>query len=267
MKAALLRYTLLAALVIGLAVPVLSPFAQDSTEPPPPKSSPVIRVTEESLPRAGGIMVFGGSRGVGLEVVKQLLTRKEKVTVLVRASSDTTALKALDASIITGDALDPESLKQAFTSAPFRAVVSVLGGHGGDYRVDIEGNKNVADATKGAGITRLILVTAVGAGDSAEAAPWYVRWFLKDYYAAKTAAEDYLRATDLDYTDVRPGLLFDSETSGETGLIPGPAHFSAITRADLGKLLAGIIEDKSTYKKIFTAFDAKRGSLWAILTY
>ena len=37
----------------------------------------------------------------------------------------------------------PRSL--AFTSAAFRAAISTLGGHGGDYRVDIEGNKNVID--------------------------------------------------------------------------------------------------------------------------
>ncbi len=251
----------------GLAAGVAPVSAQDPTEPPPPKSSPVIRVTEESLPRAGGILVFGGTRGAGFEVVKELIARKENVTVMARASSDTAALKAVGANIVVGDALEPESLKQAFTAAPFRAVVSVLGGHDGDYRVDGEGNRNVIDATKNAGLTRLILVTAVGAGDSAAVPPWYVRVFLKDYYAAKTAAEDHLRRTELDYTIVRPGLLLDRTTPGETALVAGPAHFSAMTRADLGKLVAGTIEDKATFKRVLTAYDAKRSTLWPILTY
>lgn len=242
-------------------------LAQESSEPPPPKSAPVIRVTEESLPRAGGIMVFGGTRGAGLDVVKALIARNEKVTVLVRASSDTAALKALDVSIVTGDALDPESLKRAFTTAPFRAAISLLGGHDGDYRVDAEGNKNVVAATKGSGVPRLILVTAVGAGDSAEDAPWVVRYFLKDYYAAKTVAEAYLRTSDLDYTIIRPGLLLDSAKSGEAALIAGKVSFGGITRADLGKLVAGVIEDQASFKKVFTAHDAKRGGLWTILTY
>ena len=259
--AAVLRSLLIALLAI---MPVA---AQDSTEPPPPKSSPVIRVTEESLPRAGGIMVFGGTGKLGLEVVKQLLAHHEKVTVLARASSDTKALKALGVDIVTGDALDPESLKQAFTSAPFRAAISVLGGHGGDYRVDGDGNKNIIDATKKACVTRLIVVSSVGAGDSSGVPPWFVRSYLKDYFAAKTVAEDFLKASELDYTLVRPGLLLDSAKTGEPALVAASPAFGGITRADLGKLVAGVLEDKSTFKKVLAAIDSKRTGLWALLTY
>ena len=241
--------------------------AQESTEPPVPKSSPVRPVVAEELPRAGGIMVFGGTQGLGLEVVKHLVARHERVTVVARATSDTTALKALEVSLVAGDALDPESLKQAFTTAPFRAVISTLGGRKGDYRVDVEGNKNVVDAAKNAGVTRLILVTAIGAGDSGDATPWYIRWFMTDYMAAKTQAEDYLRATDLDYTIVRPGLLLNSTKSGETALVAGTSRFSGITRTDLGALVAASVEDKSTFKRAFTALDIKRNSLWSVLTY
>jgi uncharacterized protein YbjT (DUF2867 family) len=242
--------------------------AQDSTEPPPPKSSPVKPVIEESLPRAGGILVFGGTQGTGLETVKHLVAMHERVTVMVRATSDTAALKELGVNIVTGDALDAESVKQAFTAAPFRAAVSVLGGHN-DYRVDGEGNKNVIDATKAAGVPRLVLVTSLGAGDSAASAPWYLSWalrlFMKDYMAAKTAAEDHLRATDLDYTIVRPGWLLTSDKPGTPVLVPETDKFSWITRADLGKLVASVIEDKTTFKKTLTAYDPARDSVWKII--
>jgi uncharacterized protein YbjT (DUF2867 family) len=253
-----------------LSAPVVAPvFAQDSTEPPPPKSSPIRPVMEESLPRAGGILVFGGTQGTGLETVKELVARNENVTVMVRATSDTTALKALGVNLVVGDALDPESVKQAFTAAPFRAAISVLGGHN-DYRVDGEGNKNVIDGAKNAGIPRLVLVTSLGAGDSAASAPWYLSWaldlFMKDYMAAKTAAEDHLRATDLDYTIIRPGWLLSSTKPGGTpALVPETNAFSWITRADLGKLVAASVEDESTFKKVLTAFDASRSSVWDIL--
>ncbi len=247
-------------------------IAQDSTEPPPPKASPVISVMEESLPRAGGILVFGGTRGVGLEVVKHMVERKENVTVMARASSDTAALKALNVNVVTGDALDPESIKQVFTAAPFRAVISTLGGREGDYKVDFEGNKNVIDATKNAGLDRFILVTALGAGDSNAALPWYARlaerWFMKGYFAAKTAAEDYLKASGLKYTIVRPGMLVEDEKAGEPMLFVA-AHtvITGITRADVGKLVAAAVEDKTTFKQVFAAVDNKRTGLWALLTY
>lgn len=246
-------------------------FAQDSTEPPPPKSSPIKPVVEEFLPRAGGIMVFGGTQGVGLEIVKGLVARNETVTVLARATSDTAALKELGVNIVTGDALDPESIKQAFTTAPFRAAISTLGGRRGDYKVDIEGNKNAIDATKNAGVPRFILLTAVGAGDSSDKIPWYARlpmdWFMRGYVEAKTAAEDYLKATDLDYTIVRPGALLNDAKAGEVTLIAGNGPFSWMTRAELGKVVAPMVEDKSTFKRVFTAYDAKRGNLWDYLTY
>jgi uncharacterized protein YbjT (DUF2867 family) len=261
---------ILRGLVVALAfaAPSLAPAsAQDSTEPPPPRRSPVIAVTEESLPRAGGVMVFGGNRGLGLEIVKTLVAQNKKVTVLVRPSSDITALKELKVDMVTGDALNPDSVNEAFTSAPFRAAISTLGGHDGDYRVDVEGNKNAIDAAKNAGITRFVMVTALGSGDSAATAPWYVKWFLKDYFAAKTAAEDHLKASGLDYTIVRPGLLQDSDKPGEVTLVEGPVTYGAITRADLGKAVAATVEDTSTFKKVLTAVDAKRTGLWDMLTY
>lgn len=246
--------------------------AQDSTEPPPPKASPIISVMEESLPRAGGILVFGGTQGLGLEIVKHLVERKENVTVMVRASSDTAALKALNVNVVTGDALDAESVKQAFTAAPFRAVISTLGGREGDYKVDVEGNKNVIDATKNAGLDRIILVTAIGAGDSNAGLPWYVRqgegWFMKGYFAAKTTAEDYLKASGLEYTIVRPGMLVKEGKPGEPMLFAvAPAAITGITRSDAGKLVAAAVEDKTTFNRVFAAVDNKRTGLWALLTY
>jgi uncharacterized protein YbjT (DUF2867 family) len=253
---------------IFLAFPVL---AQDSTEPPPPKASPVISVVEESLPRAGGVIVFGGTRGVGLEVVRQLVAKNEHVTVVARETSDTTALKAMQTTfvnIVTGDALDPDAVKKAFTSAPFRSVVSTLGGHGRDYSVDVEGNKNVVDAAKNAGLTRMVMVSAIGAGDSGPSLPWYLRLFMKKYFIAKTAAEAYLKSSGLDYTIIRPGVLLDDGKPGQASLQAAtPSIPSGIKRSDVGLLIANIIEDMSTFKKTFVAVDARRIGLWALLTY
>ena len=264
MRSALLAVLLLAKLLlVGLTVSA----AEDPTEPPPPKASPVISVMEESLPRAGGIIVFGGTSGLGLEVVRALVAKKEHVTVMARPTSDTAALKTLGVEVVQGDALDADSVKKAFTAAPFRAVISTLGGRDGDYRVDIEGNKNVIDSTKNAGLERIILVTALGAGDSNAGAPWYVKLFMDDYFAAKTAAEDHLKASGLDYTIVRPGVLFNEGTPGAPAYVPSAVGLTGILRADLGKLIAATVGDMGSFKKTYAAVDAKRVGLWALLTY
>jgi hypothetical protein len=136
--------------------------------------------------------------------------------------------------------------------------------------VDGEGNKNVIDATVAAGVPRFVLVTSLGAGDSAASAPWYLGWaldlFMKDYMAAKTVAEDHLRATELDYTIIRPGWLLTSTKAGGTpALVPETNKFSWITRTDLGKLVAASVEDQATFKKTLTAHDPALDSVWEIL--
>tara|TARA_R110000868_G_scaffold46658_4_gene153916 strand:- start:1727 stop:2512 length:786 start_codon:yes stop_codon:yes gene_type:complete len=237
------------------AVLVLPAAAQEMEHPPPPKAAPRVGVTEMSLPPPGGIMVFGASGDLGLEVTRELIEQGIDVTAMVRPTSDTAALEEMGVKLIEGDALSLDDVTRALSSGPLRAVISVLGGRRGDYRVDIGGNKNVTDAAQHVGVSRLILVTAIGAGNGEDAAPWYIRYFMTGYFEAKTAAEIALRNSGLTYTIVRPGWLLNSEPTGTAGLVDDPKAFSWIARADLGKLIADSVEDEATYNKALTAFD------------
>lgn len=267
MPAALRSLLLLLAAVMAMAGPVLA--QQESTEPPKPRAAPRGIVSEEVLPRAGGVLVFGGIHGAGLEAVKELVKRGEKVTVMARASSDTAALKALGVNLVPGDALVTDDLVKAFSAAPYRVVLSTLGGTEDDLRVDVEGNRHVVDAAKAAKIPRMILLSAIGAGDSAAARPWYLQWFKKDFIAAKSKAEDYLVKSGVTYTVVRAGRLVDKpvETKPEGPAVLNEDHkvFSALTRADAGRLLADCVKNEAgTSNKVFTAFDPARASFMGI---
>lgn len=242
-------------ILLIFALLVLPAAAQEMEHPPPPKAAPRVEVTEMSLPPPGGVIVFGATGDLGMEVTRALLEQGVKVTALVRPTSDTAALKALGVKLIEGDALIQDDVVRALSSGPVRAVISVLGGRRGDYRVDIGGNKNVIDAAQHVGVSRFILVTAIGAGTNEDAAPWYIRYFMGDYFEAKTAAEIALRTSGLEYTIVRPGWLLNSEPTGTAELIDDPTAFSWITRADLGGLIVNSVEDETTYDKALTAFD------------
>lgn len=259
LRPVLLLFAMLLALAPALAL-------EESTEPPKPRAAPRGIVSEEILPRAGGVLVFGGSRGVGLEAVKELVKRGEKVTVMARASSDTAALKALGVNLVTGNALVTDDLVKAFSAAPYRVVVSALGGTEDDLKVDVEGNRHVVDAAKSAKIPRVIMMSAIGAGDSALARPWYLRPFKADFIAAKSKAEDYLRKSGVTYTIVRAGRLVD-KPPGDTPAALTEDHkvFSALTRADAGRLLADCVKDEAaTSNKVLTAFDPARASFLGI---
>jgi len=70
-----------------------------------------------TLPVFSDVLVFGGTRGIGLEIVRQLKENGEAVTVLVRETSDLTALNEIDGvSTAVGDAMDMESVTRVFAS-------------------------------------------------------------------------------------------------------------------------------------------------------
>jgi len=215
---------------------------------------------------SGPVLVFGGTRGTGLAIVKELRSRGESVTVAVRASSKTSALEELGVDLVVADALDFETVESAVRSKAFSAVISTLGTSPGDKarRPDFVGNRHVTDAAKGAGIRRMLLVTVIGAGDSAVAAPLPSRRILAEVTALKTQAENHLRESDLDYTIIRPGGLTDGESSGRAFLAEDPETFSYIARTDLATLVVDALGDPTTIGKIYSAYDPTRKTMAAM---
>jgi uncharacterized protein YbjT (DUF2867 family) len=215
-------------------------------------------------PGAGAVLVIGGTRATGLEVVRALRARGDDVVVLARPSSDAGPAEALGARIVRGDALNPPDLAAAVASAPFRAVVSTLGGGLDAARTDYEGNRNVIDAAKAAGVRRFLLVTVIGAGESLDAAPWIAKRILKDVIIEKTRAEEYLKSSGLDYTIIRPGGLLDKEAQGRTYLTEDARAMSWIRRADLARLVVQALDDPRAAGKVYHAHDPDRTRFWAI---
>ena len=88
----------------------------------------------------GGVLIFGGTRGTGLEVAKILVEAGDSPTSVIRPSSDSSALEAAGVATVAGDAMEPDSVDKAFDSGSYRAVVISLGGKRGEpRRPDFEG--------------------------------------------------------------------------------------------------------------------------------
>jgi uncharacterized protein YbjT (DUF2867 family) len=204
----------------------------------------------------GPVIVFGGNKGTGLEIVRQLRAHGEAVTVVVRRSSDTRELKPLGVTLVVADALHPAEVRTAFAANVFRAVVSTLGSsRPGEVRPDFDGNRNVIDAARAAGVPRMVLVSVIGAGDSAGSAPFPMGSVLKDVIAIKTRAEDYLKASGLAYTIVRPGGLGSGHPSGAGYLTEDRQAFSYIERSDLAALVVAALGSPTAVGRTFAAYD------------
>lgn len=218
-----------------------------------------------SQPGAGAVLVIGGTRASGLEVVKILRARGDEVVVLARPSSDAGVAEELGARIARGDAMNPADLSAAMAAGDVRAVVSTLGARSVDGpRPDFEGNRNAVDAAKSAGVRRFVLVTVIGAGESLDAAPWIAKRILKNVIVEKTKAEDYLKASGLDYTIIRPGGLLDKEAEVHAYLTDDTRAMSWVRRADLARLVVQALDDPRAIGKVYHAHDPTRTRFWAI---
>lgn len=218
-----------------------------------------------ATPGAGSVLVIGGTRGTGLEIVRLLRARGDDVVALVRPGSDASGPEGLGARIARGDALNPADLATALGAGEFRAIVSTLGANSLDGpRPEFDGTRNAADAARVAGVRRFVLITVIGAGDSFDAAPAVARYVLRKVIPEKSKAEDYLKASGLDYTIIRPGGLLDKEAQGRAYLTEDTQSMSWIRRADLAILTVQALDDPRASGKIYHAFDPDRTRFWSI---
>jgi dihydroflavonol-4-reductase len=103
--------------------------------------------------------VTGASGHLGANLVRALIDRKWKVRAIVRY--DIRALEGLEIECVSGDVLDEESLRQAFSGADvvfhLAGRISVVNWDRKKVRaVNITGVKNVVSACKAKGMSRLI---------------------------------------------------------------------------------------------------------------
>lgn len=107
------------------------------------------------------VFVAGGSRGIGLEVIKKLSALGTPVRVLVRREDAKEYLNTLPGvTALLGDALDAAAVQGCMNGCV--AAVSTLGGQpleGQTVRADYVGNSNVIEQAGILGVERIILVT------------------------------------------------------------------------------------------------------------
>lgn len=257
----LIRNTLLCVLLLlvlfvaGLAWTLRATPPLSTYDLAAPASVPITDATSS-------ILVFGATRNTGLMVARLLKARGDGVTAFVRPTSDVAALIDSDIDRVVGDAMDLESVRAAFAGRDIAAVVTTIGCISCEPPSDYQGNANVIRAAREAGVRRLVLVTTIGAGDSADAMPALSARFLSRTLPLKTRAEEDLRASGLDYTIVRPGGLRSGQRTGNGVLSEDRAAFGFIFRADLAELLVSVLDDPGTIGKTFAAVDANRRFPW-----
>lgn len=203
------------------------------------------------------MIIWGATSPIGVALAEMAKTAGQTVTAVGRDPEKMKLLQQIGASVVFGDALDPASVKAVYEAAAGTEIaVSTVGGlRGNARRPDGEGNINIIDGAKAAGITRFVIVTTIGAGDSLQALDGVFRDRLAPVGALKFQAEEHLRKSGMDFTIIRPGGLLNAPASGSGILSEDPKIHGAIARAEVARLVMHCLADPETIGKTYSAVD------------
>jgi NADH dehydrogenase len=148
-------------------------------------------------------LVTGGTGFIGSHLVKALQQSGHQVSVLVRAgSAHGTSRLPQGAEVRNGDVLDPELDKRL---SGIDAVIHLVGvirafpGRGLTFdNLHTAATANVIRAMKAARVKRLVHMSALGAGPESGT----------DYFRTKWEAESAVRESGLDWTVMKPSVVF-----------------------------------------------------------
>ncbi len=194
------------------------------------------------------VVIAGGHGKIALQLAALLAGRGDVVTSVVRNPEHRADVETAGASVAV---LDLESAAVGDLATHLKgadAVVFAAGAGPGssverEDTVDRAAAELLADAAAQAGVTRYLLVSSTGVDDPPAPGTDEV-WAA--YLRAKKAAEDAIRATDLDWTILRPGRLTDDPATGRVLLGPPPVVRGDVTRADTAAVLAALLDAPGT---------------------
>jgi uncharacterized protein YbjT (DUF2867 family) len=148
------------------------------------------------------ILIIGASGFLGREVTKLLLSKGEQVRLFVRTPARVEDLKQAGAEVMQGDLIDPPSLVQACQGVDrvLAAAHSLLGkGRYKSEAVDDSGHRALIDTAKAAGVAHFVYMSMLGVSPDH---PF-------DFARRKYAIEEYLKASGLSYTILRPSWYME----------------------------------------------------------
>lgn len=213
------------------------------------------------------VALIGASGFVGTQILNELLQRGHQVTAIVRHPDKITVTNK-DLTVVKADVYDAEALTKILKGHD--AVLSAFNAGWTNpnlYNDFVKGSEAIQEATKKAGVKRLLVIGGAG---SLEIAPGLqlvdTPEFPAEYKSGATAARDYLntlkKETSLDWTFLSPAIEMHQGTAGirkgtyRTALdnpVFDTNNRSILSVEDLAVAFVDELENGKFIKKRFTA--------------
>lgn len=203
------------------------------------------------------ILVVGSTGRTGRHLVAEALRRGHKVKALARSATKLEPL-ADDLEIRLGTPYEPADVSDAV-----QGVDAVLSSLNISRRSDFpwsrvtspkdlisRSTRNIVAAMEAEQVSRIVVVSASGVGDSAVDLPAVFRWLIrasniKYAYLEHEGQEELLRQSSLRWTAVRPSALSDKDRGKEVQAsfegVPKPG--ASISRANVARFMLRAVEE------------------------
>ncbi len=192
------------------------------------------------------VLVIGANGQVGHQLVEKLKDKGHQPVAMVRKEEQVEQFKEKGIDTVLGD------LQKDFSHA-FEGVDSVVfaAGSGGDTGADMtvlidqEGAIESVDNAKKAGVKHFVMLSSMGADAPKDADQ------MQHYLYAKHRADEHLKASGLDFTILRPGMLTNDSGTGKVRLFEGGTEIAEIPREDVANVLAHIVDTNKPEGKTY----------------
>jgi uncharacterized protein YbjT (DUF2867 family) len=194
------------------------------------------------------VVIAGGHGKIALLLERLLAQRGDQAVGLIRnpAHADEVSAAGGVAAVADLEAASADEVAALLDGAD--AVVFAAGagpGSGASRKDTVDRGASVllADAAGRAGVRRFVQISGMGV-DQPPAPGTDEVWAA--YLVAKAAAEDDLRARDLDWTILRPGGLTDEAGTGQVRLAPPSLPRGQVPRADVAAVILALLDTPAT---------------------
>lgn len=197
------------------------------------------------------VLVVGANGQIGKHLVRIIQESDSlEARAMIRKQEQASFFEDLGAETTVVD-LEDEIDTIAKAAEGVDAVVFTAGSGGNTGKdktlmIDLDGAVKTIEAAKTAGVKRFIMISSF---DTTRKAIQEANENFAPYVVAKHYADEWLKATDLDYTIIHPGLLTNDEGTGMVNAAP-EVNRDEVPREDIARtILASLENDKSIGKE------------------
>jgi uncharacterized protein YbjT (DUF2867 family) len=194
------------------------------------------------------VAIAGGHGQIAMRLARLLSARGDRVRSLIRNPDHVADVEAMGAEAVIVDLEGDDDVAAAIAGADAVVFAAGAGPGSGPERkrtVDLGGAVKLVEAARAAGVSRYVMISAIGARDPSAGSE-----AMRPYLDAKAEADAAVAASGLDFTIVRPGGLTDDRGTGRVRAADGLQRGS-IPRDDVAATLVAVLDQPSTVGRAF----------------